>query len=78
MRPPRLPANHPDYVIDLEEQMEAQLVALMDLASDRGWDQATVAAAVASLAQNYVKMLEANLQTEIDIAKAMRLRRHLH
>lgn len=71
MNRPRLPADHPDRILDLEQEMESHLVALMDRARDLGWHQEEIAAAVMSLARNYVLRLEANVETDIAIAKAM-------
>lgn len=70
MKPPRLAADHPDHVLELEQEMESHLVALMDRARDLGWHQEAIARAVIGLAHNYVKRLEANLETDIQIAKA--------
>lgn len=72
MNRPRLPADHPDRIIDLEQEMESHLVALMDRAREAGWNQEEVAAAVTSLARNYVLRLEANLETDRQIAQAMK------
>jgi hypothetical protein len=71
MKSPRLSPDHADHILELEEEMERHLVALMDRATDLGWHQEDVAAAVMSLARNYVLRLEANVETDIAIAKAM-------
>jgi hypothetical protein len=42
----------------------------MDRARDLGWHQEEVCAAVISLAQNYVLRFEANVETDIVIAKS--------
>jgi hypothetical protein len=78
MNRPRLPANHPDRILELEQEMESHLAALMDRARDLGWHQEEIAAAVMSLARNYVLRLEANVETDIAIAKAMTGDERLH
>lgn len=72
LRPPRLPALHPDLIIEFEKELEAHVVALMDRARDAGWHQEQTMRAVVSLARNYVQRLDANLETDTQIAKAMR------
>jgi len=78
MKPPRLATNHPDRILDLEQEMESHLVALMDRAREAGWHQEDVAAAVTNLARNYVLRLDANLETDKQIALAMKDTGHLH
>ena len=73
---PRLPAGHPDRVIELEEELEAALTAIMDRAAEAGWHQAEVAAAVTSLARNYILRLEANAETERQIVEARKRLSH--
>jgi hypothetical protein len=78
MNRPRLTANHPDRILDLEQETESHLVALMDRAREAGWHQEEVAAAVTSLARNYVLRLDANLETDKQIAMAMKHGRRAH
>jgi hypothetical protein len=78
MKPPRLPTDHPDRVIELEQEMESHLVALMDRARDLGWHQEEVMAAVVGLARNYVLRLQANLQTDQQIAQALKSDESIH
>jgi hypothetical protein len=78
MKPPRLSAGHPDRIIDLEQEMEDHLVALMDSAREAGWHQEEVASAVMSLARNYCLRLDANLETDQVIALAMKADESLH
>lgn len=73
-----LPADHPDRILDLEEEMESHLVALMDRAREAGWHQEEVVEAVMSLARNYMLRLDANLETDIQIARAMKEREQRH
>lgn len=58
--------------------MELHLVALMDRAREAGWHQEEVAAAVTSLARNYCLRLDANLETEKQIALAAKGDRRTH
>lgn len=76
LKPPRLPDAHPDRQIELEEELEAQLVAIMDMARDTGWHQEEIAEAVISLARNYVARLDADAETERQIAAARRTVQH--
>lgn len=78
MKSHRLAANHPDRILDLEQELESHLVALMDRARDLGWHQEEICAAVIGLARNYVLRLEANVETDIAIARAMRDGERLH
>ena len=77
MKPPRLPASHPDRHIELEEQLEPFVHGIMEAAREAGHALAEVEAAVASLARNYTQMIEANAETERQIAEA-KARRHMH
>lgn len=70
VKPPRLPDTHPDRQIELEEAMEAAVTSIMDAAARAGWHQAEIAAAVVSLAVNYLLKLEANAETERQISEA--------
>lgn len=78
MKSPRLPPDHPDRVIELEQEMESHLVALMDRAKDAGWDQEEIAKAVINLAVNYVHRLRANEETDRQIAQSLKDGGNLH
>lgn len=71
MKPPRLPAGHPDHQLECEEMLEARLSAMMDRAREAGWHQEDVAGAVIELAYNYVLRLNANTETDRQIAAAI-------
>ena len=71
MKPPRLPADHPDSHLECEEALESRLTALMDRAREAGWHQEKVASAVIELAYNYVLRLNANAETDEQIALAV-------
>ena len=71
MLPPRLPPDHPDSHLECEEALESRLTALMDLAREAGWPQEKVASAVIEIAYNYILRLNANDDTNRQIAAAM-------
>jgi hypothetical protein len=71
-------STHPDRILDLEQELESHLVALMDRAREAGWHQEEVAEAVTSLARNYVLRLDANLETDRQMAMAMKDGRQIH
>ena len=70
MKSPRLPTDHPDSHLECEETLEARLTALMDRAREAGWHQEKVASAVIELAYNYILRLNANDDTDRQIAEA--------
>jgi hypothetical protein len=76
MKRPRLSDDHPDRQLECEEMLEARLTALMDRSREVGWHQEEVAAAVIELAYNYVLRLNANDETDRQIADAIRSARY--
>ena len=71
-------AEQSDCIVGLEQEMELHLVALMDRAREAGWHQEEVAAAITSLARNYLLRLDANLESEKQMAVAIEDGRRLH
>lgn len=71
---PRFPAEHPDYQLECEFQMERAFLEVVRAAEAAGWDPTTVARAMKSLATNYMLGREANAQTDADIEAALRKR----
>lgn len=74
IREPRFPADHPDYQLECEFQMEPAFLDIVSAAEAAGWDATTVARAMKSLATNYMRSREANVETDLAIEAALRAR----
>lgn len=76
MQPPRLPASHPDRILECEEAIEAGVVALIEAGTGAGYTATEVALAISSVADNLILAAAANADTDRQIAEALaRLRR---
>ena len=62
MKPPRHPTPYPDRLLDCEEAMEADLLALLDRAEAAGWSRAEAVVALISLCENTQLGDEANAE----------------
>lgn len=71
MKPPRLHPAHPDHLLECEEALEAGVAALFAAATAAGWGETVVAAAIISLADNFILGAAANAKTDSDIAAAL-------
>jgi hypothetical protein len=78
MKSPRLPPDHEDRLIDCQEQMEDDFVAIVDRARAAGWDHREVLAALAHLAINHIEALAANANTDKQIADAKARQGKMH
>lgn len=73
MKPPRLPPEHPDRIIELEEMLDRPMAEHMEAALTAGWDVWEIDLAVRSLVEHFVKRIAANADTDRQIAEAMAL-----
>lgn len=76
MKPPRLPVEHPDRLLELEEHLESTLNFLMDDAVAAGWEVDEAQKAVRSIADIFRARHEANLDTERQISEARKKQAH--
>lgn len=67
MKPPRPFPNHPDRLLECEEEVEADVIALVDRATEAGWGGSETLAAIISVAENLMLQRAANAQTDADI-----------
>lgn len=70
MKPPRYPPDHPDYGLELEEEMEPLISAVIDQAISAGWASKAIWPALGSLVRNLERAATENRRTEEAIAAA--------
>lgn len=71
MKPPSK-TPHPDRALHLEEALEGPFIALAEEAERKGWTQDEVAFALLNLAVARILMIDANVETDEAIARAVR------
>ncbi|KGF68540.1 hypothetical protein LL06_15985 [Hoeflea sp. BAL378] len=52
MKPPRFPADHPDYELEMQMALEPLLIAAIDQARAAGWSDAAILPALRKLVAN--------------------------
>ena len=70
MNPPRRSMPYDDRLLDCEEALEDDFLALVDKACDHGWNAAEIAIAITSLADNLILKLAAQDETSMQILAA--------
>lgn len=75
MKPPTKPKDDPDALIECDEAMEGDFIALAEKAEQAGYDPVLVARALKSLAKNYMRKLEENAETDREIDREIRRRK---
>ena len=72
MKSPRLPADYPDRHLECQEALETRVISIIDNGKAAGWSTRDITTALVALADNLMLADEANKQTDLDIAEALR------
>ncbi|RYG69287.1 hypothetical protein EON80_10085 [bacterium] len=78
MKPPRLPQDYEDRDIDCREAIEDEFLALVDRAYTIGWYPKETMIALGELALDRLRAVQANEQTDRQIAEGLTRRRKTH
>jgi len=76
IKPPAFSPGHPDRILDCEMSVEDEFCALTDRIRAAGWSEDEAAAALLSLALNYVRFRSEMAAVEPMFARAMKRKGH--